>query len=90
MILASYIRPFDAKQKIYVLNDNSKDTEEIRLADIDTYANTVMQLIAEYNVTELELHGGEDYCKKIKEDVLAAEMTKYNNNQLKITLKGAK
>ena len=89
MILASYIRPFDAKQKIYVLNNNNKDTEEIRLADIDTYANTVMQLIAEYNVTELELHGGEDYCKKIKEDVLAAEMTKYNNNQLKITLKGA-
>ena len=25
MILASYIRPFDAKQKIYVLNDNNKD-----------------------------------------------------------------
>ncbi len=89
MILASYIRPFDAKQKIYVLNDKNKDTEEIRLADIDTYANTVMQLIAEYNVTELELHGGEDYCKKIQEDVLAAEMTKYNNNKLKITLKGA-
>ena len=89
MLLASYIRPFDAKQKIYVL-DNKKNTEEIRLADLDTYSDTVMQLIAEYSVNEVELHGNEDICDKIKKDILNAEFTKYNNNQLKITLKGAK
>ena len=89
MILASYIRPFDAKQKIYVL-DNKKNTEEIRLADLDTYSDTVMQLIAEYAIDEVELHGNEDICDKIKKDILNAEFTKYNNNQLKITLKGAK
>lgn len=88
MLLASYIRPFDAKQKIYVLN-NKKDTEEIRLADLDTYSDTIMQLVAEYAVDEIELHGNEDMCDKIKKDILNAEFTKYNNNQLKITLKGA-
>ena len=89
MLLASYIRPFDAKQKIYVL-DNKKNTEEIRLADLDTYSDTVMQLITEYSIDEVELHGNEDICDKIKKDILNAEFTKYNNNQLKITLKGAK
>ena len=88
MLLASYIRPFDAKQKIYVL-DNKKNTEEIRLADLDTYSDTVMQLIAEYNVNEIELHGNETVCEKIKKDILQAEFTKYNNNQLKIEIKGA-
>lgn len=89
MLLASYIRPFDAKQKIYVL-DNKKNTEEIRLADLDTYSDTVMQLIAEYSIDEVELHGNEDICDKIKKDILNAEFTKYNNNQLKITVKGVK
>ena len=89
MLLASYIRPFDAKQKIYVL-EKKKNTEEIRLADLDTYSDTVMQLIAEYAVDEIELHGNEDMCDKIKKDILNAEFTKYNNNQLKIAIKGAK
>ncbi len=88
MILASYIRPFDAKQKIYVLDKNKKDTEEIRLTDIGSFANTVVQLLSEYYITELELHGREDFCSHLKEEVLNEEMTKYNNNQLKITLKG--
>lgn len=87
MILASYIRPFDAKQKIYVL-DKQKNTEEIRLADLNGYAEQIMQLITEYNIEELELHGNEDICSKVRDDVVKAEFTKYNNNQLKVSLKG--
>lgn len=87
MILASYIRPFDAKQKIYVL-DKQKNTEEIRLADLNGYADQIMQLITEYNIEELELHGNEDICSKVRDDVVKAEFTKYNNNQLKVSLKG--
>lgn len=88
MILATYIRPFDAKQKIYVL-DNKKNTVEIRLTDISQYAATIMQLITEYNITELELHGNDQICTKVKQEVQAAEMIKYNKNKLKVTLKGA-
>jgi hypothetical protein len=87
MILASYIRPFDAKQKIYVF-DKQKNTEEIRLADLNGYADQIMQLITEYNIEELELHGNEDICSKVRDDVVKAEFTKYNNNQLKVSLKG--
>ena len=89
MILASYIRPFDAKQKIYVL-DNKLNTEEVRLADLTNYAETVMQLITEYNISELELHGNTDICARVKQEIQSAEMTKYNNNQLKISLKGVR
>ena len=89
MILASYIRPFDAKQKIYVL-DNKLNTEEVRLADLSSYAETVMQLIAEYNISELELHGNIEICSRVKQEIQSAEMTKYNNNQLKISLKGVR
>jgi hypothetical protein len=87
MILASYIRPFDAKQKIYVLDDK-KNTEEIRLADLDTYSDTIMQLIAEYNIKKLELHGNFNICLRVKQEIESAEFTKYKNNQLEITLEG--
>lgn len=88
MILASYIRPFDAKQKIYVL-DEKKNTEEVRLADLSSnYAETIMQLITEYNVNTLELHGNTAICERVGQEVKQAEFTKYNNNQLKIVLKG--
>ena len=88
MILASYIRPFDAKQKIYVLDEN-KNTEEIRLANLANYDEVVMQLITEYNVSEIQLHGNEAICRNIKQSIETAEFTKYKNNQLIITLKGA-
>lgn len=87
MILASYIRPFDAKQKIYVLDDK-KNTEEIRLADLDTYSDTVMQLITEYNIEKMELHGNFNICLRVKQEIESAEFTKYKNNQLEITLEG--
>ena len=89
MILASYIRPFDAKQKIYVLDENSKNTEEIRLADLSTYADTIMQLITEYNVQDIELHGNIDVCENVKHQIVENELNKYKNNQLNIILKGA-
>lgn len=88
MVLASYIRPFDAKQKIYVL-DGKKNTEEIVIADLDNYADAIMQIITQYQIDGIELHGNENICEKIKKDILATEFTKYNNNQLKIKIKGA-
>lgn len=87
MILAGYIRPFDAKQKIYVL-DSDKDTQEVRLADLSNYSTEIMQLITEYNVTELKLFGNFNICLKVKDDIQRTEFSKYNNNQLKITIEG--
>lgn len=88
MILVSHIRPFDAKQKIYVVSDNKQDIEEIRLASLEQFSDTIMQLITEYGISELDLHGNLDICEKEKEKIMSAEFAKYNNNQLKINIKG--
>lgn len=89
MILVSHIIPFDAKQKIYVLTENRRDTEEMRLTSLEKFTDTVMQLITEYGVTSLELYGNEELCKKEAQTISAAELLKYKNNQLKIEIKGA-
>ncbi len=86
MKLASYIRPFDAKQKIYVL-DNKNNTEEIRLSSLESFAETVMQLTKEYQIDNLELHGQTNFCLKLKEEVQEQEMVNYNKNELPITIK---
>lgn len=88
MVLISCIRPFDAKQKIYVFLDNKENIEDIRLCSLENYADTVMQLSKEYGITGLDLYGLETVCNKIKQDILQKEMNLYNNNQLIITYKG--
>ncbi len=87
MKLASYIRPFDVNQKIYVLNDRF-ETEELRLVKLEDFPNAVMELINIYNVNELELHGNENFCAKLQRDIQKEELDKYNKNNLKILLKG--
>ena len=67
MFLVSYIRPFDAKQQIYVLA-NDKEIEEIRLTSLEKYSNEILQLISEYQgITNLDLYGTESLCNKLKE-----------------------
>ena len=89
MILVSHIIPFDAKQKIYVLTENRRDTEEMRLTSLEKFSDTVMQLITEYGVTSLELYGNKELCEKEAKAITEAELLKYKNNQLKIEIKGA-
>lgn len=89
MILVSCIRPFDAKQKIYVLTSNREETEEMRLTSLDKFSETVMDLISEYGVNDIVLYGNPTICANERDKILAAELAKYNNNQLKISLKGA-
>lgn len=89
MFLISYIRPFDAKQQIYVLSNN-KEVEEIRLTSLERYSNEILQLITEYqDITNLDLYGVESLCNKLKEKITIEEATKYNSNRLIINYKGA-
>ena len=89
MFLVSHIRPFDARQQIYVLADN-KEVEEIRLTSLEKYSNEILQLIAEYqDITNLDLYGAENLCNKLKEKIMIEEATKYNSNKLIINYKGA-
>lgn len=89
MILISHIRPFDAKQKIYVFDDNGLNTEEIKLASLENFSSIIMQLMTEYsNIKELNLYGNRSYCEQIQKDIHEAEMTRYNNCKLEINYKG--
>ena len=88
MILVSCIRPFDAKQKIYVFSNDKENVEEIRLCSLENYAKAVMQLSKEYGINSVDLYGLETICNKVKQDILEEEMCQYNNNQLIINYKG--
>ena len=86
MKLASYIRPFDVKQKIYVL-DNKSNTEEIRLSNLEDFDETVMQLMREYNIDCVELHGQKDFCSYVAEKIQSQQITSYGANTVPIIIK---
>lgn len=86
MTLASYIRPFDGRQVIFVLDEETKDTVERVTASMEDFADTVMELLNTYTITKLNLHGSSRYCQKIKTDIETKELTKYSQNKLIIKL----
>ena len=86
MKLASHIRPFDAKQKIYVLNDKY-DTEEMVLCNLQDFAETVLQLLGQYSISLVELHGPEEICLKTKRDIVKCETEKYSTSRLNVVIK---
>jgi len=86
MMLVSYVQPFDMYQKIYVLDDSTKDTvEEVpcKLADFDA---AVITLINTYGAKYLNLHGPEKYCLKIKQDIDDLQILKYNKQKLTVQI----
>ena len=51
MTLASYIRPFDGRQVIFVLDEETKDTVERVTSSMEDFADTVMELLNTYTIT---------------------------------------
>ena len=86
MTLASYIRPFDGRQVIFVLDENTKDTVEKVTSSLEDYADTIMELLGTYSINKLNLHGSARYCQKIKSDIQTKELAKYSKNKLTINL----
>ena len=53
---------------------------EYRLAYLHSYANTILNLLEEYpDITELDLHGAEQFCQKVKDEIDSNLLHKYNN-----------
>lgn len=81
MKLVGTIQPFIGMQSIHLYADNNEE-KEYRLAYLNTYAATVMKFIEDFpDITELDLHGAEQFCTKIKTEVEANLLNKYNNNK---------
>jgi hypothetical protein len=81
MKLVSSIQPFMGLQSIHLYDDNNQK-QEYRLAPLSNYAATVMQYLEDYPaITELDMHGADQFCQKIKDEIQANLITKYSNNK---------
>ncbi len=87
MILVGYIQPFDMKQKIFVLDETTKDTVETVYTTLDKYPEEILTLLDIYNVKTLQLHGSEKFCLKTKYAIDEAQILKYNKKKLFIEIK---
>ncbi len=88
MILVSYIRPFDAKQKIYVLDEKNKDAIDLSLTSLKNFADEILFMAEAYKINDVELHGNTIFAEKAKKDIQAKEYVKYEKNKLNIEIKG--
>ena len=79
MKLIGTIEPFHGMQSIHIYDDNNQE-KEYRLAYLHNYASTVLGLVDEYpEITELNLHGAEQFCQKIKDEIESSLFSKYEN-----------
>ena len=86
MMLVSYVQPFDMYQKIYVLDESTKDTIEEVPCKLKHFDETIIGLINTYNAKKLQLHGPEKYCLKIKQDIDDIQILKYNKKKLTVEI----
>lgn len=89
MILATHIRPFDAKQVVYVLSDDY-DIEESQLCDLSQLTETIMGFVSSpsYNIKKIEFHGPKQFCIKEKSNIeKTADFYKYCANSIEILVK---
>ena len=88
MILASYIRPFDAKQKIYVLDEKTMDSVDLALTSLKNFADEIMFMAETYKIKDVDLFGNYQLAEKAKREIQARELVKYNQYRMNIDVKG--
>ena len=89
MKLISTIRPFDAKQVIYIMDNTQKEEIDIRTTSLEDFDKTIIELTELYpEINYIRLRGNVDFCTKIKTNIIQAENNKYNQNKLTIDITG--
>lgn len=89
MKLISTIRPFDAKQVIYIMDNTQKEEIDIRTTSLEDFDKTIIELTELYpEINYIRLRGNVDFCTKIKANIIQAENNKYNQNKLTIDITG--
>ena len=80
------IRPFTINQNISIYEDTTLiDTINVPIEQIE---EKILNLAYEQSINDILLIGSKKFNKKKKEEILKAEMTKYNKNILNIMLSG--
>ena len=88
MKLVSYIRPFDAKQKIYVLDEKTMDSIDLALTSLKNFADEIMLMAETYKIKDVDLFGNYQLAEKAKREIQARELVKYNQYRMNIGVKG--
>lgn len=88
MKLVSYIRPFDAKQKIYVLDEKTMDSIDLALTSLKNFADEIMLMAETYKIKDVDLFGNYQLAEKAKREIQARELVKYNQYRMNIDVKG--
>ena len=77
MELVTIIRPYDAKQVVYVFDDGGNECEG-RSVNLENIISEFELLSKEYDVNRITLKGSNVYCLKIKENIDNNNITKYD------------
>ena len=80
--IVTVIKPFTYIQNIFVYENGNKIN--IVSTNIDDLPNKIIDLVDEYETSDIKLVGNSKFSKGIQEKIETAEMTKYNKNMLNI------
>lgn len=83
--MISIMQPFVKKQLVYIYEDNIK-TDVIQI-NLSNFAEEMVALTREKEVTEIELIGPKQYTKGIGNKILEIELTQYKENKINIIYK---
>lgn len=82
--IVSVLKPFELKQKIFVMYEGEV-LEEV-ISTVDYFNTNIFILLDKYKIEHVDICGPKSYCLGIKENLQKAEMAKYNKNNLKINI----
>ena len=87
MKLIGTIQPFGGMQSIHLYDDNGNQIE-YRLSYLNNYAVVINNFINDYpEITELNLHGPNQFCTKVKDEIEGNLLTQYNNkNRIEVKI----
>lgn len=78
------IHPFDLEQQIIVYDNGNKIALEH--CSLDDISVKIIQLSAQYNLTDITLTGSRIYGNKTKQKIEEKELSLYHKNKLNIKL----
>lgn len=81
--IVTILKPFMYLQNVFVYEDGKKI--EVLASSLDDLSNNIFELSDKYDTNKVNLIGNIAFGEGIKEQILEAEMTKYNANNLDIS-----
>lgn len=85
-ILEGRFRPFDMQQLLLVYDIRTNAIVEMNYFKADEVADAVLNYKEKYDIVKASFRGARSYVAGIAQQILDAELLKYNNHNLEITI----